>query len=150
MHGIQLTHDYMPFLIESIVATAAATTLFLTLLLPGSRHELEEDSSPATISFDQSSGGDFDFYGSITLLIAVITPLVALNLGGNLVAWNHPAEIALLCSTLLLFAFFAYLEVFRVKSPLLPLHLFRSLPILKVIFCMALIIFARNQVCALL
>jgi len=66
------------------------------------------------------------------------------------VAWNHPAEVVLLCSTLLLFALFAYLEGFGMKSPLLPLHLFRSLPILKVLLCTALITFARNQVCALL
>jgi hypothetical protein len=77
-------HDHMPFLTESIVVVAATATPFLTLLLLTSRHKLEEDSSPANISFGQSSG-DFDFYGSINL-IAVITPLVALNLGGNLVA----------------------------------------------------------------
>lgn len=82
----------MPFLIESLVVAAITAILFLTLLLLASRHRLEEDSSSAAISFGQSSGGDFDFYGSPILLIAVITSLVALNLGGNLVAWNHPAN----------------------------------------------------------
>jgi len=83
MRDLQLTHDYMPFLIEPIVVAAATATLFLTLLLLASRHKLEEDSSAPTISFGQSSGGGCDFYGSIILLIAVITPLVVLNLGGN-------------------------------------------------------------------
>jgi len=75
----------------------------------------------------------------------VLTPLVGLNLWGNVLPGTHPAEITFLCLTPVLLALFTYRELYNGKSSLLPLHLFRDPQSLAILACTGLTIFARNQ-----
>ena len=140
---VKLTRFDSPFLVESVIALVAIGALFLGFRYSTS---ISNETKTSPIPLGKSDGRNFDIFGSIVLLIAVVTPLAALNLGGSTLPWNHPVIIFMLSITPLLFAGFAYLEIVVVKFPLLPLHILKSAPILKALLCTGLIIFARNQV----
>lgn len=92
------------------------------------------------------SSSRIDFLGAIILLIAVAMPLSAINIGGNLVSWAHPAVIALLCLTPLGFGLFAYVESRKVTNPIIPMRFVRTGSVLAVMACVIPINLAFNQV----
>ena len=93
-----------------------------------------------------SSTRSIDFLGAISLFIAVATPLFAINIGGNIMAWNHPAEIALLCLTPFGFALFCLIETRIAAFPIIPTRFIRMPSVIAVITCAFPIVFAFNQV----
>ncbi|MUT65633.1 MDR family MFS transporter [Paenibacillus sp. NEAU-GSW1] len=71
-----------------------------------------------------------DWFGAITLCVAILSILLALVLGGThqesgtSYAWNSPQIIGLFCIGSVFLALFLWIET-RVKEPIIPLHLFK-------------------------
>ncbi|MED5020138.1 MDR family MFS transporter [Paenibacillus chibensis] len=71
-----------------------------------------------------------DWFGAVTLIVAVLSFLLALVLGGTnqetsaSYAWTSPQTIGLLCSGVIFLGLFLWIET-KVKEPIIPLHLFK-------------------------
>ncbi|KAF1990070.1 MFS general substrate transporter [Aulographum hederae CBS 113979] len=133
---------HIPFFIEAALSAIAGIILFAGFHRITSR---AKKTKLSVLPSGTSDGRKFDTLGSTVLLVAVVTPLIALNLGGNALPWGHPLIIVLLSLTLPLFVGFGLIETFVAAFPLLPLQLLRSRLTLKVLLCTALTIYARNQ-----
>ncbi|PYZ97638.1 MFS transporter [Alteribacter lacisalsi] len=66
-----------------------------------------------------------DYGGAFTFMIGSGALLYALLSGGNEIAWNEPLMFGLLGTALVFLAVFIALQ-FRVKEPLVPVHLFKN------------------------
>ena len=86
-----------------------------------------------------------DFLGCLTLVSALASPLLALNLGGNVLPWSHQVVITLFSVTPFLIAAFCYIELYVAACPVIPLRFLRSAAILKVLLASVPILFAWNQ-----
>lgn len=74
-------------------------------------------------------------YPSAALLLAcVASPLLALNLGGDVVSWSHPAVVGLLCATPILFALFIRIDA-RAANPMMPMRFLRNRRLAIVFAC---------------
>ena len=87
-----------------------------------------------------------DLLGSISLFIAVATPLFAISIGGNILPWTHPLEILLLCLTPLGIGLFYYVESIHASFPIIPTRFIRMGSVVAVICCAFPVVFAFNQV----
>ena len=63
-----------------------------------------------------------DFLGSATLVSFVVTLLVAVNFGGNVVPWTHPLILTTIPLSLALLLVFIYVEIGAVE-PIIPVRL---------------------------
>ncbi|KAL8404883.1 hypothetical protein RB594_009678 [Gaeumannomyces avenae] len=91
------------------------------------------------------SGRPFDALGAVTLLVAIVAPLMAISLGGEMLPWTHPLEMALLCISPLFLALFCWVES-RAALPIIPMGLLRNKNALMVIAAAAGVVFAYNSV----
>ncbi|EJT75486.1 hypothetical protein GGTG_05419 [Gaeumannomyces tritici R3-111a-1] len=82
----------------------------------------------------------FDALGAVTLLVAIVAPLMAISLGGEMLPWTHPLEMALLCISPLFLALFCWVES-RAALPIIPMGLLRNKNALMVIAAAAGVIF---------
>ncbi|KLU84721.1 hypothetical protein MAPG_03760 [Magnaporthiopsis poae ATCC 64411] len=87
----------------------------------------------------------FDALGAVTLLLAVVTPLMAISLGGEILSWTHPLEIILLCISPILLALFCWVES-KAALPIIPMGLVSNGNALTVIVSAAGVVFAYNSV----
>jgi hypothetical protein len=93
-----------------------------------------------------------DVAGAILLLLSVTAPLVALNVGGQILPWSHPTTILLFLITPVFVAMFYRCEsrMAITSTPIIPLRFFRS-PAVMMVFASGLPAwFAWNQVNSLL
>ena len=120
--------------------------VYLTLHppLPDVKHQ-DTFLPPSTISVSLT-WTKIDLLGSISLFIAVATPLFAINIGGNILSWTHPLEILLLCLTPLGIGLFYYVESRHASFPIIPTTFIRMGSVVAVIFCTFPVVFAFNQV----
>ena len=65
-----------------------------------------------------------DWWGATTLVLAVVSLMFALELGGNKYDWNSTPIIALFASFALFFIIFFFVEL-RAEEPILPFFLFK-------------------------
>lgn len=87
-----------------------------------------------------------DYTGTISLFVAVAAPLFAINIGGNILPWNHYVVILLLAITPLLFGFLYTVESRFATNPIMPVRLVRIPAAIAVIACAVPVVFAFNQV----
>ena len=111
----------------------AIVVLYFTLNLPEGR------------GLDHSEK-KIDVLGTLALFAAVGVPLFAINIGGNMLPWDHPGEIALLCTAPLAVAFFFFVEARANANPIIPTRLIRIPAVAKVLMCSFCVVFAYNQV----
>lgn len=64
-----------------------------------------------------------DWYGIFTMLTVVVTLLLGLNFGGDLVPWSSPLTICLLVASVLIAPIFVLCER-KARSPVVPLDVF--------------------------
>ena len=67
-----------------------------------------------------------DWYGISTMLAAMVTLLLGLNFGGDLVPWSSPLVICLLVSSVLILPVFVLCEK-KARSPIIPLGIFGTI-----------------------
>ncbi|KAL8345519.1 hypothetical protein RB601_005530 [Gaeumannomyces tritici] len=87
----------------------------------------------------------FDALGAVTLLVAIVAPLMAISLGGEMLPWTHPLEMALLCISPLFLALFCWVES-RAALPIIPMGLLRNKNALMVIAAAAGVAFAYSVI----
>lgn len=76
---------------------------------------------------------NFDWLGSLSLITAVTSLILVLNLGGNIFPWSSPIVMA--CFALFILAALAFLYVeTRAAQPLMPLQLLCKPPISNMVF----------------
>ncbi|KAI1374757.1 MFS general substrate transporter [Hypoxylon crocopeplum] len=76
------------FLIETIVMLCGLAVAACTLKLSGDQDQDRDSPKP-----------QLDIWQSLLLFVTIALPLFALNLGGTVVPWSHPAPIALFACT---------------------------------------------------
>jgi hypothetical protein len=76
----------------------------------------------------------------------VATPLFALNLGGEVIPWNHPVMIILLGVTPILFVAFYYADTKLADTPIVPQRFIRHKYIAIVLGCTLPMKFVFDQV----
>ena len=64
-----------------------------------------------------------DFLGSASLALTIVASLIAFDLGGQKLPWNHPIIWGLFASSAALGSFFLLVEAYWVKEPIFPLGL---------------------------
>ena len=125
-----------------------AAAMLILVILPSHPRTILVASHRTTTSTSTSEGANgVDIYGCLTLISAVAFPLLAINLGGNVLPWYHPLVIALLSVTPILIAAFCYIESHIAPCPVIPLKFLGSFAIFKVVLASVPIVFAWNQVC---
>jgi hypothetical protein len=77
----------------------------------------------------------------------VITPLLALTLGDNLLAWSQPLEVALLVSAPILMSSFVYFEAKVAINPVINMTPIFKIEYLKVLIQVFGVISTFNIVC---
>lgn len=98
------------FLAQVPLTTISAVAVFF--LVPG-----------AITKVDKSPFKRVDFLGAITLVVSLVLFLLAVNSGGNTVAWTHPLVLVSLPLSAMCFAFFIYVEDKRAAEPIIPVRL---------------------------
>jgi hypothetical protein len=87
----------------------------------------------------------FDLIGALLLITGLAVPMIALALGGETVRWNHPAIIAsMVISPLVWLAFLKFEE--KAQHALIPLNKFRDQPLLLSFACTFVFSAAHNSV----
>ncbi|KAF2810816.1 uncharacterized protein BDZ99DRAFT_385719, partial [Mytilinidion resinicola] len=122
------------FGLQFCLMAVAVVALYLTLRLPGT-------DKPKSLH----AAKRVDFLGALLLLLAVATPLFAINLGGDLLPWNHPVEIILLSLTPFFVSLFYYVETRVATSPIIPMRFIRMPAVIAVFACGLPINFAFDQ-----
>ncbi|MBX0329618.1 MFS transporter [Oscillochloris sp. ZM17-4] len=74
---------------------------------------------------DSGVRSPIDYFGSITLILAVVPLLLALTLDKTQHAWGSPLVVGLITLSVVGLALFLFAER-RAAAPILPLHLFRN------------------------
>lgn len=74
---------------------------------------------------DSGVRSPIDYFGSITLIVAVVPLLLALTLDKAQYAWGSPLVLGLIALSVVGLALFLFAER-RAAAPILPLHLFRN------------------------
>ncbi|KIW71967.1 hypothetical protein PV04_00193 [Phialophora macrospora] len=87
----------------------------------------------------------FDWYGSLTLVCAVTSLILALNLGGNVFPWTSSPVMISLGIFVLTACWFVGVEI-RAKHPLMPFHLLTKPPIANMVFANLLGGIASNTI----
>lgn len=88
----------------------------------------------------------FDFLGCILILLSVATPILAMNLGGDILPWSHPLEILLILLTPLFLLLFYFEQTRLAPSTIVPIRFVR-MPSVVAVFAYGLPInFALDQV----
>lgn len=67
-----------------------------------------------------------DYHGSVALLIALVSLLIGLNCGGNVVPWTHPLVIVTLTLSAPSLLAFIYIEEKIASEPIIPVRLLLS------------------------
>ncbi|KAL8967268.1 MAG: hypothetical protein Q9197_005524 [Variospora fuerteventurae] len=75
------------------------------------------------VNDDEKKWKRVDVLGSLVLVSAIVLLLVGLNSGGNTVRWSHPLVLASLPLSFILFAAFAYVELYMALEPIIPVKL---------------------------
>jgi MFS family permease len=88
---------------------------------------------------------NFDSLGSVSLVVAVTSLILALNLGGNIFPWTSPVVIACFATFAVVACLFIYIEM-KAKQPLMPLPLLTKAPIANMVFANMLGGIASNTV----
>ncbi|KAJ3103636.1 hypothetical protein HDU97_009975 [Phlyctochytrium planicorne] len=90
---------------------------------------------PAVKSSIKDNFKRIDFPGSFVLMLSVCCLITPLQLGGSVWEWDAPQTISLFIMSVLLFAFFVYIELKVVLEPIIPASLFtnRSVPAILMI-----------------
>lgn len=109
-------------------------------------------SHPYSSRLSFLSSGDsnvprLDVFGWLLLVLAVTTPLLALTLGDNLLAWSHPLEITLLVSAPILMGSFVYFETKVATNPVINMTPIFKIEYLKVLLQVFGVISTFNIVC---
>jgi hypothetical protein len=134
-----------PFLFESFLTLGTVGLLYLTLRLHGN-HQATSKAAKGPPTITEIKKTRFDLLGGILVILFVALPLLALNLGGAVVPWGHPAVVSLFSSTPIVLALLLYVETRLAVSPIFPARLVTSIPALLVIFPAIMVVFAWNQV----
>ncbi|KAI1376226.1 MFS general substrate transporter [Hypoxylon crocopeplum] len=87
----------------------------------------------------------FDFKGSILLTLCTTFLILGLNLGGNVLPWNHPFIIASLIIFIICFPACLYVES-KHDRPIMPLVLLHSSPRANIIFSNFIASFLLNAI----
>ncbi|KAL9087490.1 MAG: hypothetical protein Q9165_006601 [Trypethelium subeluteriae] len=80
---------------------------------------------------DKSRIKRVDFLGGITLVIALVSLLLGLNSGGNIVPWTHPLVLTTLPLSVILLCVFVYVEDQVAAEPIIPVRLVISRTVLS-------------------
>jgi len=135
-----------PFLIEAASMVAGAILIFATLTSKPNSILVGADNVTHSTSTSQLKHKP-DILGCLTLISAVTFPLLAMNIGGNILPWFHPLEITLFLLTPVTVVAFCYVESRLASCPVIPLRFLKSCAVLKVLLASVPIMFAWNQVC---
>ena len=76
-----------------------------------------------------------DFLGGFVLIAMLVTLLLGLNSGGNIVSWTHPLVLTTLPISGVLLALFIYIEAFYATEPIIPVRLLLNRTILSACLC---------------
>lgn len=109
--------------------------LYFTLHLP-----------PAQANKSKHAAERLEYLSAALLLVSVAVPLFALNLGGEVFAWNHPVVITMFCLTPALIALFYYADTRIAMTPLVPKRFIRNRHIAIAFACTLPMKFVFDQV----
>jgi hypothetical protein len=120
-----------------------AALVFLTLRLP-SQPGQKGDSA------DDGNGAHFDVLGTVLIFTTIALPLFALNTGGSILPWSHPAVIALLVCTPLAAAACYWSQTRNAATPLIRVEVFKNPAVIVLITCVFFLVYSFNAVRQLL
>ncbi|PVH80968.1 MFS general substrate transporter [Cadophora sp. DSE1049] len=144
---LRSTNWQIPFFLESLLLAAAIMLLYVTLRLPPPHVPSDVD---VTHNRRTEHGNfvkvNFDVVGGGVMILLFATPLLALNMGGGILPWNHPAIITMLAITPVILVVLLYIEGVLAQHPIFPVSFFTSPPVLLANFCAIAVVFAWNQV----
>jgi MFS family permease len=123
------------FGLEAICMLLAVVIMYATLRLPQSTQ-----GAPA------SKAQRLEWPSAVLLLLSIAAPLFALNLGGEVFAWNSVAVIVLFCSTPIWLGMFYYTERYVAQTPIVPVRFLNSRPLAVAMLCILPMKFAFDQV----
>ncbi|KAI0160393.1 major facilitator superfamily domain-containing protein [Xylariaceae sp. FL1272] len=89
---------------------------------------------------------EFDFKGSILLVMSITFLILGLNLGGNVLPWSHPFIITSLALFGVCFPTFLYVESIVKERPVMPLQFLHTSPRANMIFANFFASFLINAV----
>ncbi|MCJ1224382.1 hypothetical protein MMC12_001027 [Toensbergia leucococca] len=72
---------------------------------------------------DESPWKRIDFLGAFLLILTLVTLLLGLNSGGNIVPWTHPLVLTTLPLSVVFLAIFIYVENTQASEPIIPVKL---------------------------
>lgn len=78
-----------------------------------------------------------DVLGAIFLLLPVAAPIFTMNLGGQMIPWNHPVEIPLIYLTPIFVVLFYIIETRIAVSPIIFMRFIR-MPAIMTVFAYCL------------
>lgn len=93
----------------------------------------------------RQDGHTFDLVGAVSLVLGLFVPMTALAIGGEVVAWTHPAIATLLVISPLIWLIFIRAEQ-RASAPIIPLKEFKDTSLILTFACTFLFSAAHNSV----
>ena len=106
------------FLIQVPLAALSGIAVYLTVNIPVRITE-------------QSRWKRIDYLGATVLIFTLVSLLLGLNSGGNLVPWTHPLVLANLPLSAILLGLFVYIENSYAMEPIIPIKLLLNRTILS-------------------
>ena len=113
----------------------AFVALYLTLRLPKVKCRRPEHTAQR-----------LETLSAFLLLASVATPLFALNLGGEIFPWSHPAVVVPLCLTPLVAGLFYYADTHYALTPIIPRRFIQNRHIAIALACTLPMKFVFDQV----
>ncbi|KAF7857976.1 hypothetical protein EAF04_009333 [Stromatinia cepivora] len=127
--GFRLT-----FGIELCAMAITLVVLYFTLHSPQAQPKKSEHATKK-----------IEYLSATLLLVSVAVPLFALNLGGEIFAWNHPVVITMFCITPVPIALFYYTETCIASTPIVPKRFIQNRHVAIALACTLPIKFVFDQ-----
>ncbi|CAK7216264.1 hypothetical protein SCUCBS95973_002754 [Sporothrix curviconia] len=111
----------LAFYVQVPVSVVSAVLVFFLVRVPP--HQAADDVALGHSSSALSQLGRIDFPGAGFLVAFLVTLLLGLSAGGNIVPWTHPLVIASVPLALVFFAAFVLWEASYAHHPIIPVRL---------------------------
>ncbi len=111
----------LAFYVQVPVALVSAVLVAVLVRVPP--HQAADDVLPGHRNTALAQLARIDFPGAGLLVAFLVTLLLGLSAGGNLVPWTHPLVLAALPVALAAFAAFVWWEAARAHHPIIPVRL---------------------------
>ncbi|KAK7206584.1 putative MFS drug transporter [Myxozyma melibiosi] len=130
------------FLLQLPLIVLSTLAIQFLLVLPPKAREYDSDDDDAILDDEETETarehrllGRVDFAGAATLVASLLVFLFAVSIGGNQVPWSHPLVLISLPLSLVIMAFWVYIELYIAKEPIIPVQLLKDPTIFGAAFC---------------